>query len=183
MKTTVLGATAIVLLVLVSSVRIPAQAPHALPVPGVEAARDLPGAHEMPDPKLDHKIVFSVGQSAKPGEVNPMLPTIARYINTLAKHGVPADRRHIVVVFHQRSADIDLVMTDDAFKARYDGQENPNAALIRSLKKAGVDFRVCGQALFGRKIDPNQVNPDIQIDLWALTTLVNLQLKGYVRIG
>jgi hypothetical protein len=27
------------------------------------------------------------------------------------------------------------------------------------------------------------VNPDIQIDLWALTSLVNLQLDGYVRVG
>jgi hypothetical protein len=27
------------------------------------------------------------------------------------------------------------------------------------------------------------VNPDVQIDLWAMTTLVNLQLKGYVRVG
>jgi hypothetical protein len=23
----------------------------------------------------------------------------------------------------------------------------------------------------------------VQIDLWAMTTLVNLQLKGYVRVG
>jgi len=37
--------------------------------------------------------------------------------------------------------------------------------------------------LIGRKIDPKQVNPDVQIDLWAMTTLVNLQLKGYVRVG
>ncbi len=37
--------------------------------------------------------------------------------------------------------------------------------------------------LLVRKIDPAQVNPDVQIDLWAMTTLVNLQLKGYVRVG
>jgi len=27
------------------------------------------------------------------------------------------------------------------------------------------------------------VLPDVQVDLWAMTTLVNLQLKGYVRVG
>src|SRR5439155_21482514 len=40
-----------------------------------------------------------------------------------------------------------------------------------------------GQGLIGRKIDSKQVNPDDQIDRWAMTTLVNLQLKGYVRVG
>jgi hypothetical protein len=43
--------------------------------------------------------------------------------------------------------------------------------------------RACGQGLIARKIDANQVNPDIQVDLWAMTTLVNLQLKGFVRVG
>ncbi len=52
-----------------------------------------------------------------------------------------------------------------------------------ALKQAGVDIRVCDQGLLSRKIDPKQVNPDVQIDLWAMTTLVNLQLKGYVRVG
>jgi hypothetical protein len=27
------------------------------------------------------------------------------------------------------------------------------------------------------------VLPDIQVALWAMTTMVNLQLRGYVRIG
>jgi hypothetical protein len=37
--------------------------------------------------------------------------------------------------------------------------------------------------VLARTIDPTQVNPEGQIDLWAMTTLVNLQLKGYVRVG
>lgn len=157
---------------------------NPLPVPGYEAARDLPGAHELPDPNTDYKVVFSVGQDSKnPREVHPMLPTIALYVNTLAKYNVPASHRHIVVMFHQRSADFDLVMNNEAYKARYNGQDNPNIALIHALKQAGVDFRVCGQGLFGRKIDPKDVNPDIQIDLWAMTTMVNLQMKGYARVG
>jgi len=28
---------------------------------------------------------------------------------------------------------------------------------------------VCGQGLIGRKIDPKPVNPDVQIDFWAMT--------------
>jgi intracellular sulfur oxidation DsrE/DsrF family protein len=182
MKTAAIGLTTI--LVLASGSSGPARADSAaLLVPGYEAARDLPGAHELPDPKTDYKVVFADGQDAKnPGDVNPMLPTIATYVNTLGKHGVPAEHRHIVIMFHQRTPDIDIVMSNDAYKERYN-RDNPNIAILHALKQAGVDIRVCGQGLIGRKIDAKQVNPDVQIDLWAMTTLVNLQLKGYVRVG
>jgi intracellular sulfur oxidation DsrE/DsrF family protein len=152
-------------------------------VPGYEAARDLPGARELPDPKTDYKVVFADGQDAKnPGDVNPMLPTIATYVNTLGKYGVPAEHRHLVIMFHQRTPDIDIVMSNEAYRERYN-RDNPNIAIIHALRQAGVDIRVCGQGLLARKIDAKQVNPDVQIDLWAMTSLVNLQLKGYVRVG
>jgi intracellular sulfur oxidation DsrE/DsrF family protein len=77
---------------------------------------------------------------------------------------------------------MDIVMTNEAYKARY-GVDNPNIAIIHALKQAGVDIRACGQGVLGRNIDPKDVNPDIQVDLWAMTTLVNLQLKGFVRVG
>ena len=32
-------------------------------------------------------------------------------------------------------------------------------------------------------IDPKTIMPEIQVDLWALTTIINLELRGYVRIG
>ncbi|HYM23768.1 MAG TPA: DsrE family protein [Vicinamibacterales bacterium] len=152
-------------------------------VPGYEAARDLPGAKEFPDPRIDYKVVFADGQEAKnQTDINPMLPTIATYVNTLGKFGVPADHRHLVIMFHQRNPDLDIVMTNEAYRERYN-RDNPNIAIIHALKQAGVDIRVCGQGLLARKIDSKQVNPDVQIDLWAMTTLVNLQLKGFVRVG
>jgi len=165
MKSTAIGVTSIVFLA--SGSFGPANADSARPllVPGYEAARDLPGARELPDPKTDYKVVFANAQDAKnPDEVNPMLPTIAMYVNTLGKHGVPAEHRHIVIMFHQRTPDIDIVMSNAAYKERYN-RDNPNTALIHALKQAGVDIRVCGQGLLARKIDPAQVDPDVQIDL------------------
>jgi len=183
MKLTSLGGIALLSAAFASPAWMFAQPAPALPVSGYNAAHDVSGAHELPDPKMDYKVVFAVGNGAKERtEINPMLPTVATYLNTLAKHGVPADHRHLAVMFHQRSDDVDIVMSNDAYKARY-GIDNPNIAVIHALKQAGVDVRVCGQALSARKIDPGQVNPDIQIDLWALTSLVNLQMKGYVRVG
>src|ERR1051326_1980103 len=181
-----LGAIGVVgVLLLAAGTVVPGQGDsHATQLgPGYEAARDLPGARELPDPKTDYKVVFADGQDAKnPGDINPMLPTIATYVNTLGKFGVPAEHRHIVIMFHQRTADIDIVMSNEAYRERYN-RDNPNIAIIHALKQAGVDIRVCGQGLLARKIDGRQVNPDVQIDLWAMTTLVNLQLKGFVRVG
>jgi intracellular sulfur oxidation DsrE/DsrF family protein len=94
---------------------------------------------------------------------------------------VPADHRKVAVVFHQQGTEI--ILNDETFKARNHGHSNPNVALIQSLKKAGVDFRVCGQAVLANKIDQKTILPEIQLDLWALTTLVNLELRGYVHVG
>ena len=189
MKLTSFGAAAAVLMLgftVTTAIRAQegGKAAPSLLVPGYDAARDVAGAKELPDPKIDYKVLFSVSNGAKDmsAEVNPMLPTIARYLNTLGKYGVPADHRHLVVMFHQRNPDFDIVMTNEAYRERY-GKDNPNIALIHALKKAGVEFRACGQALGGRKIDAKQVNPDIQIDLWAMTSMMNLQMKGFVRVG
>jgi hypothetical protein len=46
-----------------------------------------------------------------------------------------------------------------------------------------TDSRVCGQSVLANKIDPKTVQPEIELDLWALTTLVNLQSRGYIKVG
>lgn len=158
-----------------------AQSAQALPIPGVDPAIDLPNEHEMPDPSLTYKIVFDiVKETPKIDDVNPGLTVIASYFNTLAKGGVPADHRKFVVVFHQGSTE--FALNNAAYKARKDGHDNPNVALIHSMKQAGIDFRVCGQGVISRKIDVATILPDIQVDQWALTTITTLQLRGYIRM-
>jgi len=152
-----------------------------LPVAGYDAAKDFAGARELPDPNIDYKVVFSVAANAKADEIHPTLKTIALYLNTLAHNGVPANHRHIAAVFHQGGGD--AILTNDVYKSRHDGVDNPNIAMLNELKQAGVELRVCGQGLLGKKLEPSQVLPGVQVDLWAMTTMVNLQLRGYVRIG
>jgi len=84
-------------------------------------------------------------------------------------------------VFHQGGGD--AVLTNEVYKARHNGVDNPNIAMLDELKQAGVELRVCGQGLLGKKLEPSQVLPGVQVDLWAMTTMVNLQTRGYVRIG
>ncbi|MCC7031430.1 MAG: DsrE family protein [Acidobacteria bacterium] len=157
-------------------------AAQALPVPGVDPARDVPGAKEMPNPNVAHKVVFDLATAnPKDAKVHPMLQAVARYVNTLAKTGVPAASRKVALVFHQGSTD--YILRNDAYKARHEGQDNPNLPMIQALKQAGVDFRVCGQAALGRKIDPKDITPEVQLDLWALTTIIALQQQGYVLVA
>src|SRR5207244_11276458 len=111
------------------------QTDQKLPVAGYAPAKDFPGARELPNPEVDYKVVFSVAAVAKPEEIHPMLKTIALYLNTLAHNGVPASHRHIAAVFHQGGGD--AVLTNDVYKARHNGQNNPNIALLHELKQAG----------------------------------------------
>src|SRR6188474_3307151 len=117
MKTPAIAFTTVLVLAAGSFGLAKADSAKPLLVPGYEATKDLPGARELPDPKTDYKVVFADGQEAKnPGDINPMLPTIATYLNTLGKYGVPAERRHLVIMFHQRNPDLDIVMTNEAYR-------------------------------------------------------------------
>jgi hypothetical protein len=182
MKKIGIGAVGVVALWMFLAGSARAQSAHALPIPSVDAAIDFPNEHEMPDPSLTYKIVFDIAKgAAKVDDVNQGLTVISRYFNTLAKGGVPADHRKFVVVFHQEGTEIAL--NNAAFKAVKDGHDNPNIALIHSMKQAGIDFRVCGQGVLGRKIDMATINSEIQIDQWAMTTITTLQLRGYIRVA
>ena len=120
-----------------------------LPVASADAAKDFPGAKELPDPNTNYRVVFSVGAKVKDDELHPTLKMIGLYLNTLAHNGV----------------------------------DNPNIAVLKELHEAGVELRVCGQGLMGKKVDPSQLLPGVQADLWAMVTMVNLQSRGYVRVG
>ncbi len=152
-----------------------------LPIAGQAPAKDFAGAKELPDPGTDYKVVFSVAANAKDDEVHPTLKTIALYLNTLAHNGVSANHRHIVAMFHQGGGD--AVLANEVYKSRHKGVDNPNVDMLKTLKDAGVELRVCGQGLLGKKLEPSQLLPGVQADLWAMTTMVNLQLRGYVRVG
>jgi intracellular sulfur oxidation DsrE/DsrF family protein len=151
-------------------------------VPGYPAGRDLPGAPLSPDPGIEYKVVFDMKvQDEDLDDPYPMLPLIASYVNTLGKFGVPEEHRKIAVVLHQGSGLIGL--KNEAFKALNDGHDNPNIELIRKLHAAGVTFHQCGQGVLARELDSDDFLDEIQIDYWALTTLIELGRQGYIKIG
>src|SRR5690606_17461592 len=136
------------LTVLLLTAAAPARA--QLPVPDVTAARDVPDAHELPDPSMEYKVLLMDGASPTPTEAHPTLTAAARYLNTVAAYGGPAGKRQLVVMSH---GGIDNILKTDAYEAKHNGENNPNAAIIQALARAGVPIRVCGQAVVGMKID------------------------------
>lgn len=156
-------------------------AEQQLPLPGYPVAIDVQDARERPDTNLDYKVVFDLnGGIPRTDGLSEGLLTVARFVNTLAQSGVPAEHRHVVAVIHDWATPI--VMNDVAFASRNEGRLNPNRDLIRSLKAAGVDLRVCGQAMLASDIASGEVLPEIQIDLSAITTFATLQLRGYAYL-
>ncbi|HLG98859.1 MAG TPA: DsrE family protein [Bryobacteraceae bacterium] len=158
-----------------------AQSGKPLAVPGAAVAKEVPDAKELPDPNMTYKVLFDVSQAApKPDQVIPILEAVARYLNTLDKWGVPPEHRKLAVIFHQTG--IQAILNNDAYKERT-GKDNPNAALLEKLNKAGVELHACGQGMLANKIEPAMVLPGINVDLWALVSIVNFEMRGYARIG
>ncbi|MDP6994454.1 MAG: hypothetical protein QGF87_08850, partial [Woeseiaceae bacterium] len=88
-------------------------------IPGFGVGRDLPGAHNAPDPNTEYKVVFDlVVNDDNLDDPYPFLPVIAVYMNTLHKFGVPEENRKIAIVLHRGSGLIGL--KNEAFKARND---------------------------------------------------------------
>lgn len=156
-----------------------AAAPNAVPDYGRFAP--VPGAKEQPDPGRDYKVVFEVSEGT-PANGKPLegLERVARLVNLLAAGGVAADHRHVIAVLDGPATE--AIMTDKAFAERHGGAPNPSTKLIQELQAAGVSVRVCGQAMAGHKITPDQVAPGVEIDLAALMTITNKQLEGYALV-
>lgn len=167
---------------LIVSFLIPAIASAQLPIAGYDAAREYPTAHLTPDANTEYKVVFDlVMNDDNLDDPYPMLPLIAKYVNTLANLGVTEKNRKIAIVMHRGSGLIGL--KNDEFKARNNGKDNPNIDLIKKLHEAGVSFHLCGQGVLSKGIDESDLLDEIQVDYWALTTLIELGRQGYVKIG
>ena len=73
------------------------------------------------------------------------------------------------------------MLVEDAYGERH-SVPNPSLELVRRLNAAGVSVRVCSQALAAHQITAAEVAEGVQIDVAGVTTLANLQLRGYALI-
>ena len=150
-------------------------------VPDFGIYSEVPNPFEKPDPALRYKVVFDVSQAARtPGAVHQGLERVARMVNLLVRHGVKLQPADIVVTMHGPAAKTTL--TSAAFAKRFNGEANPNAELIKQLTAAGVSVRLCGQSMVAAGFARDELNPDVKVDVAAITTMATLQLRGYAVI-
>ena len=149
-------------------------------IKGYGGMQPIVGTAERPDKALRYRVVFNVTKApSASGKIDSTLDRMARFINLLGADGVRPDRGDLVAIVHGGATS--SIMTDKAHRAKF-GVANPNIELIARLRAAGAEVHVCSQALAGNKIAKDAVNSAVQIDAAALTTLANLQLRGYAMI-
>jgi intracellular sulfur oxidation DsrE/DsrF family protein len=143
---------------------------------GVGKMHPLPGAAYQPEKNETYKIVFSVQAGSKPNEINPSLDHVARAVNLYASAGVPLNHLKFVAVMY--GAATDAALDNEHYRQKY-GVDNPNLALIRKLRNAGVDVAVCGQAAAEHGDRYEWIAPEVTLSLSALTTITTLEHLGY----
>lgn len=132
---------------------------------------------KQPDPGIDYKVVLDISiASDNPKRTNPGLYHLARFMNLHAAGGIPPEKMHIVAVIHGGTT---FSVLDDKGYNKHNGTDNPNIKLISQLKEAGVQFYVCGQSLMARNNGFDNVNPEVDISLSAMTVVTEFQSKGY----
>lgn len=146
-------------------------------IPDFGAVFEVQGLEVPVDTDRDYRIVFDVSQSPAGSEgVNPYLNTVARFLNMHARAGVPRERMQLAVVLHGTAGKDAL--QPDPYRER-EGAENPNVELIRQLAAAGVEFYICGQTAMSRGLPNDELLPEIQMALSAMTARAMLQAQGY----
>ena len=141
---------------------------------------DIPEATVRPNTDLNYKVVIDLySGSGSADELNPALNNVARMINLHAIGGA-TKKMDVVLAIHGSANDV--VMSNEHYLARYK-VDNPNIALIKSLKEAGVKLTVCGQSLLYSNVDPDQVLEEVDIATSMLTTVTSYQLKGYAFLA
>lgn len=150
-------------------------------VPAYGRTYPTEGAAQRPDPELDYRVVFDITKAASdPAKPNRSIEAVARLLNLLAADGVRPVPGHIVAIVHGPATP--SIANNDAYARRTGRLANPNLPLIERLRSAGVIIAVCGQALQGNGIAASELAPGVRIDVSALTTLANLQLRGWALI-
>jgi intracellular sulfur oxidation DsrE/DsrF family protein len=168
---------------LVLAIALPASAMAGVVYPGIAGyggVHALPKAAVQPNPSKQYKAIFDVTSRAKKlSAINPGLKHVIRAVNVFASAHVPLSHLHFVVIMHGGAAPAALGNTH--YKKLF-GTDNPNIAMLRKLKKAGVKLYVCGQAMFDYHYPLSWADRDVKVALSALSTLVIYGDQGYAYL-
>lgn len=127
-----------------------------------------------------YQVIFDIhGTPDNPAKVNPMLNTLARFLNMHAQAGVPLKNLKVAGVFHNKATHD--VLDDTGYQAKY-GVTNPNLPLLKALEEAGAELYICGQSIGARGVDRKQIDKTVGVALSAMTVILAYQSDGYQLI-
>jgi intracellular sulfur oxidation DsrE/DsrF family protein len=145
---------------------------------GVGKVHPLPQAAYQPQQQETYNVVFSITKAADtPAAINPSLEHVARTVNLYTCAGVPLSHLRFVAVIYDQA--IDAALDDEHYHQKY-GVDNPNLALIRTLRNAGIDVAVSGETIADHQEQSQWIVPQVTLALSGLTTITNLEHQGYV---
>ena len=141
----------------------------------------------IPDPDLTldnektHKVLFDIYTDAGgDSKINPLLNTVARFLNMHGQTGLSKEKMDVVVILHGAAAK--NALNEQAYRKKF-GRSNPNAGLLTALDRIGVDLYICGQSMYSRGYTPVDLAKPLKLSLSAMTGLVHFQEEGYQLIN
>ncbi len=141
---------------------------------------DLEDVDFKPDSNQVLYAIFDIERLQEdPEQINPLITSLHRYYNMHVRNGVMERNIHLAFVVHGSSSKD--VLTHAAYRKRY-GVENPNLKFISALEKKGVDMFICGQSASYAGIHRDEIVPQVQFALSAMTVLTMYQMNGYALI-
>ena len=141
---------------------------HA-PVPGVER---LPADSQF-------AIAFDVSTPAGESGPNRGFDSAARFLNMHVASSVPQENIRLVVVVHGKAALELLTNAAHAANPLSRRGDNPSAKLVEALLAQDVRFVLCGQSAAAYGITPEDLIPDVEMSLSAMTAHALLQKNGF----
>jgi intracellular sulfur oxidation DsrE/DsrF family protein len=170
---------------MLAAASIATSAPAEEPVLLFPLIKGYGGIAALPDaaepPRRGAKMVFDIAADSKPEEVHRGLESVARYLNLNAQAGHAASDIKLAVVLHGGATK--CALNDEAYARVTKAAANPNLALLRELRKHGVELFVCGQSLARHQYAQKDVAPEIAVAVSAMTVNVNKQLAGYAYLS
>ncbi|MDN3643810.1 DsrE family protein [Lutimonas halocynthiae] len=133
------------------------------------------------DKDKKYKVIFDVySDEKKSSQMNPLINTVARFMNMHAQNGVKEDNMDIVLVLHGVATK--NALNEAVFKKEFKN-EHPNYKLLAALAAKKVKIYVCAQSLQSKGYDASDISEHVGISLSALTALVKYQSEGYQIIN
>ncbi|WP_456376508.1 DsrE family protein [Lutibacter sp.] len=129
----------------------------------------------------EYRVIFDIfTDKSKENTVNPLLNTVARYLNMHAQQGISLNNMKTVVILH--GAATKSTINAISYQKKYN-TNNPNTEIMEALKKANVEIYVCGQSYVANGFTIPEKSPNVKLALSALTVLVEYQSNGYQIIN